>query len=422
MRTVAIAKFAHNLQSKSGRYGRGILNLHYMALNWLHLSDFHVGQDGYGQKQLFKEMLIHVREQKDLGIVPDYIFITGDLANRGLDSEYIIFNEQFLEPLQEILGDNISQRTFSVPGNHDVNRNKAPGFSQDKFLNTQNYYFDPTDKGLEARKSILERFSGFSANDQTPMLGEWINSNEGAYHFIDKGRNLGIVGINTSWLCEGDKDEKCLSPGKPLVENALEQIKECEIKIVLGHHPLDWLSPEHRRQIEALFGKNSVIYLHGHLHEAWVAPQYGSGQPFLSIQSGAAFQAREHSAYKNGLLWASLDLKSEIITLQPRSWNTNHQDWGISEAFPNANRSGDTWEFALPGKKKLKSVVKTDKTRPALAGWSIKDIESLNKYFKPLEPDTAIKYFDGSIPDWQIALSSSIPRRRIVSKITISFH
>jgi calcineurin-like phosphoesterase family protein len=392
-----------------------------MSINWLHLSDFHVGQDGYGQKQLFKELLSHVREQKSKGVVPDYVFITGDLAHYGLQAEYEVFNESFLDPLQKLIGNNIIERTFSVPGNHDVNRRKAPGFSQDKFLNTQNQYFDPTAEGLGARSTILERFAAFSANDQTPMLGEWINSAEGAYHFIDVTRSLGIVGINTAWLCEGDKDEKHLSPGKPLVENALENIKDCSIKIVLGHHPLDWFATEHRRQIEALFGKNNVIYLHGHLHESWVAPQYGSGQPFLSIQSGAAFQAREHPIYKNGLLWASIDLKDDIIKLQPRSWNTNNQDWSISEAFPENNRNGDIWEFALPGKKKLQNPVKKDKPAPTLAGWAIKDVEVLNQYYKLLDSEIAVKYFDGAIPDWQIALSSSIPRRRIVSKLSAYF-
>lgn len=322
------------------------------GITWLHLSDFHVGQDEYGQKQLFKEIISHVKNQKERGITPDYVFITGDLANKGLKSEYELFNESFLLPLQKEIGNAIEERTFTIPGNHDVNRAVTPGFSQEKFLNTQNQYFDPTEVGKELRKQVYHRFDAFRENDLTLMLGEWIISKDGAYYFIDKQRDLGIVGINTAWLCEGDEDLNKLSPGKSLVQDALNQIQDCRIKVVLGHHPLDWFAADHRKQIEAQFGIHNVIYLHGHLHQAWLAPQYGSGRPFLAIQSGAAFQAREHSIYRNGLLWGEIDLEEDVIRLQPRNWNENHQDWSLSDAFPDIIRKGDFWEFDLPSKKK----------------------------------------------------------------------
>lgn len=328
--------------------------MHTEKIKWLHLSDFHVGQDDYGQTQLFKSILKHVSEQKERGITPDYIFVTGDLAYKGAASEYIKFNTDFLEPLQKIIGNGIENRTFTVPGNHDVDRNKASGFSAEKFLNSSNNYFNPTQEGMEQRKPIFERFKGFADFDLTPTLGEWITSSEGAYSFEEniKGVNVGIVGINTAWLSEKINEAKMLSPGKFIVENILSKVDKNDLVIVLGHHPLDWFAEGHRRPIESLFGKNNVLYLHGHLHDVWVTPQYGGGHMFLPIQCGAAFQAREDGFYKNGLLWTEVDITSGLISLQPWTWNTVHQEWGInSEAFPSVNKKGDFWEFLLPTKK-----------------------------------------------------------------------
>jgi predicted phosphodiesterase len=322
------------------------------VIKWLHLSDFHVGKDDYGQKQLFNEIIEHVKIQKEKGVVPDYLFITGDLADRGQDKQYDLFNKSFLEPLQAVIGNDIDKRTFTVPGNHDVDRAQSPGFGVDKFLELQSAYFDPTELGLSRRKILFERFASFCTYDQTITLGSWLTSEDGAYSYVDENNSLGIVGINTAWLCEGENDERQLSPGKALVENILKKIQHCNTKIVLGHHPINWFSLKHQRPIQALFGKNNVIYLHGHLHEAWLAPQYGSGEPFLAIQSGAAFQEREHEQYKNGFLWAELNQGNGLLKLQPRSWNINNQDWSLSEAFPEGNRVDDFWYFELPGQKK----------------------------------------------------------------------
>lgn len=54
------------------------------VVRWIHLSDFHVGKDGYGQRKLFKYILDHLHERIASGQAPDMVFITGDIANKGL--------------------------------------------------------------------------------------------------------------------------------------------------------------------------------------------------------------------------------------------------------------------------------------------------------------------------------------------------
>ncbi len=104
------------------------------TVRWLHLSDFHVGKDDYGQRKLFGEIRDHIKEKVEDGFVPDFVFVTGDLANRGLSAEYTEFFDAFLDPVLGCLGPEWNGKVVSVPGNHDVERTRAPYFSRKEIL------------------------------------------------------------------------------------------------------------------------------------------------------------------------------------------------------------------------------------------------------------------------------------------------
>jgi hypothetical protein len=53
------------------------------TVRWLHLSDFHVGMDDYGQRKLFSNICDHIERKAKKGYIPDFVFLTGDLANKG---------------------------------------------------------------------------------------------------------------------------------------------------------------------------------------------------------------------------------------------------------------------------------------------------------------------------------------------------
>src|SRR5437763_86621 len=114
------------------------------VIRWLHLSDFHVGKDNYGQLQLFGYILDNVRAKVDTGVVPDFVFITGDLANKGQSSEYTSFTEQFVLPLSDLLP---NSRIYAVPGNHDVDRSKARAVQRYGVLSLVPEFLDPTEQG-----------------------------------------------------------------------------------------------------------------------------------------------------------------------------------------------------------------------------------------------------------------------------------
>lgn len=394
-------------------------------IRWLHLSDFHVGKDDYAGPKMFDYIIAHVKQRKEEGFTPDLIFVTGDLANKGLESEYTDFWLEFMDGLQAAVGNDIAGRTFVVPGNHDVDRDHNQAFGRDEMLAESSKHFDPTEKGLKARQMLLPRFQAFNDSDQTSVKGAFTNM-AGAFSTVLtlSDKKVGIAGINTAWLCKDDHDDEKLTPGKGMVEQALNAIKDTQLRIVLGHHPLDWLLPAEQKPIKSLFGQNAVIYLHGHLHEEWVEPTYGGGHQFLAVQSGAAFQAREREKWRNGLVWGEADLDEAVIRLQPRRWIPDQQAWvPATDAFHEHHRHGDWWHYPMPGSELAKKVAKTapPPAPPTPKGWAVSKASDLALHLKPLEQDSAVRFFNGAAPSWATALSTSIPLRKIVGALASRF-
>src|SRR6478736_1125305 len=97
-------------------------------VRWLHLSDFHVGKDEEAQRGFFDKIHNHVVQWVTENGAPDLIFITGDLAQSGKPSEYSIFYDEFLLPLQDALGGGWAGQILTIPGNQDIDREQNQAF------------------------------------------------------------------------------------------------------------------------------------------------------------------------------------------------------------------------------------------------------------------------------------------------------
>jgi len=394
-------------------------------LRWLHCSDFHIGKDRTAQERLLEKIVEHVADQVSKGFVPDLVFITGDLANKGVNAEYNSFRNDFVEPMREVLaldGNAWSGRILAVPGNHDVDRTKADAFDRDGTLATGTRFFDPSTEGKSKREILFPRFKAYRQKAAADISGNWLSAREGAFaEEIDIcGVRVGVVGINTAWLSKDKHDEGRLTPGFDLTESAIEKIQGCQVRFVLGHHPLGWLQENQAKRLRALFGHHRVIYLHGHLHKAEGSQEDGAGRGFLVLQSGAAFQARDDEPWRNGLLWGEIDLAAEQARVSPRFWNPENYDWPVETGrFPERLRQpgSDWWSYPLP----LKSSQKNLPSRPSWNppnGWEVLTAERLEAMRRDVTAEEAERFFDGAEPEWAFALCPKFPRRAIVEKLT----
>lgn len=388
----------------------------------MHLSDFHIGKDGYGQMMLFEYILSHVKEK----IKPDFVFITGDISQSGQESQFEVFFNEFIIPLKKIVGQDCI--VCCVPGNHDVDRSKEKFITRDAICNKATNFFDPDKYGMSQRKEIISRFEAYSDTEMLYLDGApWLDSTCGCYFVCNEVKNLkvGILGINTAWLSEGDQDKGYLTPGKAIVEYGLKAIAETDIKIVLGHHPLDWYKQSDEQQIRALLGKNKAIYLHGHMHKSSGARVDGAGNLFVSIQSGAAFQARENDIWVNGFLWGEFNNELNQVEIEAYHWNSKHQEWVHDmDTLPYQLRIQESTKFAIPietqitSRSKIVSESKENKSLKLNEGWELISFEKIKSF--NTEPDTTVvlSYFNGRVPNFGIALSNKIPRRKIVSEVS----
>ncbi|NBH14440.1 hypothetical protein D3Z36_09690 [Lachnospiraceae bacterium] len=398
-------------------------------LRWLHLSDFHIGQDNYAQMKLFKSIHKNMKEQKEKGFLPDMIFITGDIANKGKKEEYTIFADEFLLPIVDIY--DILPKVYIIPGNHDIDREKCDVAALSLYDVPQKkpIFFDTDEKGWEKRQEIFERFAGFRygfAMDDFCFPVENIFKKEAYFYNVwKKGRyKVGIAGINTAWLSNSDKDKEKLSVGKWILQEALEKLEECDYKLVLGHHPLNWMKEEQRAQASALLAKYKAIYLHGHMHKNSGGYTIANDSGFLSIQCGAAFQAREDDIYYNSLYWGCLNLAENMVSIMPRRWSASN-DRFVLDASDNLSEDyrkegTDIWEFPCKVFPKEVKQKKKDIEVQVPPNWHLINEEFIKNRKEPEKVDI-LKYFDGKEPSYNDIFSSYIPLRQIVLDLQKEF-
>ncbi|MBB3223468.1 metallophosphoesterase [Pseudoduganella umbonata] len=380
------------------------------TIRWLHLSDFHVGKDAYEQRRLFTEIIREIERWKnEKEFVPDYVFLTGDIANKGQKREYESFRKDFLIPLQEKF--DVSTIVFPVPGNHDVERPGTDTLDSTAPLAASSKFFDADKIGKAARDQIVPRFKNYkklmAASGISP---DWLAKSEGtAFHIRSlAGVQVAVIGLNTAWLCKNDQDKNKLTPGYRLVESALKKAEGCQIKIILGHHPLSWWNENEEANIRRLFAQHNVIYLHGHMHKSEGRVEESMADHFLTLQAGAAFQAREGEPWINGFSWGDLDPQAGEVRISPRYWVNGEWPPDMS-AITQKRRIGETdwWRFSLPGMRApLLSNISVQ-----IPGWKVLDAEILNSFAREIDQQEAQRFFDGAEPDWALAISPQFPLR-----------
>jgi predicted phosphodiesterase len=397
-------------------------------LTWLHLSDFHMGKDNYAQHRILEHSLTEIGAVSQSWRKPDFVFITGDLANNGRDEEFAAFDKEFLVPLSTELGDAYLSRVFIVPGNHDVDRTQAKAVRRYDVLDEIENFLDPTQEGRDERQALLGRFRAFDDHpwylDNTP----WVLSADGflARRFALETLNVGVLCLNTAWFCGGKDDQYKLTPGLQMVEQGLSELKECSPIFVLGHHPLEWLNPTHAKQIRAVLSKANAIYFHGHLHKAEHITQSGGATPLVALQAGCAFFARNDEKWLTRLLWGGYEAATQNLFVQPKKWIPDHCDWAIdSDAFPNSLRAPgkDFWiiptrfkSTTTPAESKLAHAA-FDHDIPPPEGWVLLTASFFAERQQPISEDRLLQYFDGRVPQWEDILSGSIPSRTIVADL-----
>jgi 3',5'-cyclic AMP phosphodiesterase CpdA len=294
------------------------------SITWLHISDFH-----FSESQSYEESIVVQALLRDLANWDkftrkvdhlDFVFLTGDIAFSGQAAEYHLAS-RFLDDLRRITHVRKSQ-LFLVPGNHDVNRSLITDEAWQimKEMNNEKAVSSFLGHNIN-RTKIFEKFRQYQ-EFVNRYFGKYLSFDNVRFFYVKKRRvaekTIAILGLNSSWASASDADQLNLLLGEQQVRDALEQVGGADIRILLLHHPFEWLHDFDRSYCQPLLLKRTDFVLHGHLHFTNLSRQQSPGVDAITIAAGACYKTRD---YPNSYNLVHLNLESGRGTVYLRTYS-----------------------------------------------------------------------------------------------------
>lgn len=289
-------------------------------LTWMHLSDVHLKSgDGHWSQNTVLKRLVHDVENRTRGNRPRFIILSGDIAWSGIAPEYTLA-EAFLDALRTSL-QLPRDRIFAVPGNHDVCRAiHTLAYHGARATLTSLASIHRLQEPRSELRYLLRRQRAYRAFARNYLGNQSARTPDGLAYVSDldiDGIRIGIIGLNTSWLCEGDTiDYRKLIIGERQLEEAiaLAESRNAAITLCIGHHPSDWLLPIDEQHFLRRLPRFTV-YHRGHMHEPGVAVASSLGDERCIISAaGAGYSGAE---FENSYSLVSLGLDDGFCAVTP---------------------------------------------------------------------------------------------------------
>lgn len=308
------------------------------SLSILHVSDLHISDSIFVDQQIVLAALIKdVEMQRKNGVVIDLIVFSGDLVAKGNYSEenQRLVEVEFFTPLLKASG--LSRdRVFLVPGNHDLETKKIPSSLRPSFdaLNNLSQVNQMID-GVESYPFFWTGFSSYNALERRVCEADPVFKNDlfSAYLVEVNGLKVGVCCINSAWRATGapnDGDYGRLLVGQRQIDKLLSFVSDCQVKIAVLHHPLNWLALFDQASVQQQIFREFDGVFYGHNHSAdslqIAGPQYST---FVS-NAGCLYQSRE---WFNGYSIVRYDADSSVWNVRVREFYEKRNAFDVSTRF-----------------------------------------------------------------------------------------
>lgn len=317
---MSLSAVIHRLYSTKG----GIMHKNYI----IHLSDFHINSKNIGNiKEICPRLIDDIKKNCAEGDIA-LVVCSGDLVYSGSSENFSLAFDNFIEPI--LSGLNIKESQFIyVPGNHEVDISKVDKDFSESFTHrilTEGLKLEDLKK-----PNVNDRLSSFF--EFSSLFYEWEQSKlvVSRQELIGNVK-YGITMVNSSWNTAGDSNneaKKIIIPREALIES-LSAVAECDKKIIVMHHPIDWFFDENAAEIEGVLNKYDFV-LTGHKH--YESVNLMKGMNGITLYNAAS--KVDISANENGYTIISFDDSSEVL-INNRSYNKNRLTY-----VPNTNISED---------------------------------------------------------------------------------
>ncbi|MFC1986170.1 metallophosphoesterase family protein [Chloroflexota bacterium] len=308
----------------------------------VHLSDLHYRQ-GWVEEQgvvlngFFKDLGDQLAKINNADY---YLVFSGDIVQSGDDSNsYDEFIRVFDNKLTE-LGIPTSNR-ICVPGNHDVstemvNLNKVTheGVISQRLDETgfNDYISDPSN-------ILTSKFQKYSKFEQAfAEYGLSCPTITGTGWTIDD--SIGIYCLNTALCSIGSLakvDEVHPDRGRLAIDtrklHAWNQECKCIVKILVMHHPLDWLNSWAKQELETILRKDFALCLSGHAHDQYVFHSINKHTSLVQCSAPPLFTKKTGEL---GYSFINISPEIGVIDITYRQW-TKHQSFVAGGSFSDSD-------------------------------------------------------------------------------------
>lgn len=308
----------------------------------LHLTDFHFSGNEKtinNEQRLISSLTKTLRRYR--GNL-DFLFFTGDLVWEGDDIEdFHSASKLLLENL--IKGLDIEKtQVFICPGNHDVFRGQELEDITSSIMNLSNnedldkYVLKNNKRSLKASLENLANYFLFQNSFYTGhfKLGDELTDKMYGTHKrrLKGGKTVGITTLNSAWRAnDSDSDTGNLLFPITFLKDASKKIHDCDIKILLLHHPLSDFKWWNKTILEDVIYKDYHLFFSGHVHENRDTLHITTDTGIYHSTSSATLS---HAKDNIGFTILEVDVNSFELEILSAVFNSKEEEFFFGEAKP----------------------------------------------------------------------------------------
>lgn len=301
---------------------------------WIHLSDIHFQTKNVSfNTQKLREKLPEFLAGLDGNF--DAMIITGDFRyapEKENNPQKVV---DYINLLCEKLRWTDTPKVITVPGNHDLDRGSVRTAvirsAKDKYQPNMGT-FDP-----ELLGQLLGGFNFYNnMHEKLRDVSQWDGSNP---HGIAEFDECNFLLLNTAVTAglSSEEEQHTLLLGSSYVAEKLDYLKKKNKPVIaIGHHALELLSTEEKREITNLFEQEGVrLYLCGHSHSQ-EADSFSQNGRYVNI--GCLLQKSKTEAVRASFDIGELETDG-TVKLTSYKWDIDQKNWFADPPYDRDYRS-----------------------------------------------------------------------------------
>lgn len=362
-----------------------------MKIGILHITDIHFNENTKIEERVPLIKNICLLNFIDCEAV--FILVTGDIANAGLQNEYVkaySFFNTLLTNIAEIDSSRIT-RIVIVPGNHDCNflKNDQVREVLIKSLTSPQNIFEKSfeDQILKVQIDFWEFYKKFNNLPENRIYFEIAEK--------IKGKVIKFQCFNTAWA-----SLKKEIPGELYFPTQQMQISEtpCDLAISLYHHPSNWMNPKsenNSKQFQLVLDQISSIQFVGHEHRQSAQSKFDLDLDTNSLIINGMNFNHSNNSINSGFITVKTSLEEGNSEIKSFRFQTDHYVLEKEYTYKIKKKDGKKFKLADAFIDKLERInipIKIEKNDIKLSDIFIyPDLEKLGS-----EGDSIDEYVDSS--------------------------